>query len=765
MLFPTVTKQYEKARINMAINLKLPSIARKTDDGREQLLETHADNVSKLAGRFAEKFGVGCIAKTVGKSHDDGKERSEWQEYILKPEDERKRGEVKHSIYGAKCIYDELKDSVLPLAEMLANCVIAHHGDLNDYLSPNGDAPLSIKLSNCQDGVPNDNREEIECETLSEEFKSVMGLAPNKEFALTMLTKLIYSCLVDADRLDAYLFESEKEYNPVKPDWDKALTRLEAYISRLSDNFPAPEMKTLREGVSRQCAEAGQRERGIYQLSVPTGGGKTLSSLRFALTHAKKHGLSRIIYVIPYLSVIEQTAGVVRDAVGADDFAVLEHHSDIVPDNPEYYKLQTDRWDEPLIITTQVQFLESIFSAKGTHLRKLHNMADSVLIFDEAQSLPVKCIHLFNSAVNFLHKVCNSTVLSCTATQPLLDKVERNIMLSDNPSVADCVKAPERYNIIDARKNKPIGYTFPELAEFILEKHSLSTLVIVNTKASAKGIAEELKNQGVRPLHLSTDMCKAHRDEVFASVKHSLETNESVICVSTQLIEAGVDISFECVIRDIAGLDSVFQAAGRCNRHGEFGEVKNVYIVSVKDESLNKLPDIKIGAEITKNLLDSDNLDIDEYYRKYFYERKNQMDYPFDGGSVYDLLTKNNQGKSSFANNGNKAKPPALYAAIRSAANEFYVIERGRTDVIVKYGESMELLDKYDVSDDLSHKRRLLKSLKKYTVSLYKSQLDVLRKRGALTERDDGINILDGGFYDKEFWGVDLDGSHEFLCG
>ncbi len=258
-------------------------------------------------------------------------------------------------------------------------------------------------------------------------------------------------------------------------------------------------------------------------LEVPTGGGKTLASVRFALEHARKHGLDRIIYVIPYLSILSQTAKEIRRALDADESTVLEHHSNFLvhPDEAENYKLHTDRWDAPIILTTQVQFLESIFSAKGSDLRKLHNMADSVLIFDEAQSVPVKCVHLFNGAVSFLNRVCSSTILLCTATQPLLDTVERPLVFSKKESVAVCDSQPKRYEL--KNEMKPGGHTYPELAAFVLDKHKSSTLVIVNTKAAAKALTEELAASGVQALHLSTNMCSAHRDDVIKELRRRLD--------------------------------------------------------------------------------------------------------------------------------------------------------------------------------------------------------------------------------------------------
>jgi CRISPR-associated endonuclease/helicase Cas3 len=721
-----------------------------------QSLSEHSAKVSALASLFGGKCGAAELSRIAGFFHDFGKISPDFQKYLSN--DNAKRGSIKHSVFGAKRAYNETF-SYPPVAEILSNAIAAHHGGLYDSIAPHGDTPLLDKLSDITDFPTSADCPFIDIKALENELATILMAASeyDKPFWISMLTKFIYSCLVDADRLDAYLSDSGQQYSPENPDWDKMLSQLARRLSKFDSRS---EMGALRRRVSDDCAVAGLREPGIYKLEVPTGGGKTLSSLRFALEHARLYGLDRIIYIIPYLSILSQTAREIRLALGADDKTVLEHHSNFLPDTQENYKLHTNRWDAPVILTTQVQFLESIFSAKGSDLRKLHNMSRSVLIFDEAQSLPIKCVHLFNGAVSFLHRACGSTILLCSATQPLLDKVCRPLIFSENPSIADCGPVPERYHIENAMI--PGGYSYTDLAAFILAKHTNSTLVIVNTKAAARSLYDELRKVGAPALHLSTNMCSAHRDKVIKKLRCRLKKKEPVICVSTQLIEAGVNISLECVVRDVAGLDSVFQAAGRCNRHGEFGEVKHVYVVNIKDENLSRLPDIKKGAEITKWLFDDGNLDIDLYYRYYFHERRTMMDYPINGDegrTVYDLLSDNRHGCGAYRDRKDKrdVTPPSLHSAIHSASDAFYVIERGRTEVIVPYGESDKLMAKFLAADNIAVKRELLRKLGQYSVSLYQYQLDELLRRGALLDRG-GIAELACWFYDKEC-GVDLEGS------
>jgi len=388
-------------------------------------------------------------------------------------------------------------------------------------------------------------------------------------------------------------------------------------------------------------------------------------------------------------------------------------------------------------------------------------MANSVIIFDEVQSLPVKCIHLFNSAINFLTAVCGTTILLCTATQPLLDKVYRPIKFSKSPSLVECERLAPRTQIINEMTQ--MGYSYQQLAEFVLKRHKTSTLIIVNTKAAAMALYDELKEIDIPVLHLSTNMCGAHRDYEIARLRKMLNDKEPVICISTQLIEAGVDISLECVIRDVAGLDGIMQAAGRCNRHGEYGETKDVYIVNIAGQNLSKLPSIEKGAKITMRLFNEGRGgDINAYYQYYLHECKGDMDYPIKGGgTVYDLLSKNQKGRDAYTNSGKTQKLPAMCCAIRSAADAFYVIDRGRKDIVVPYGNALEFVRNYCDAVNFDEKRKLLQQLSKYSVSIYRYQEEALRNAGALYPEDE-LTILEKGFYDP-VRGLDLNGQHEFL--
>ena len=339
----------------------------------------------------------------------------------------------------------------------------------------------------------------------------------------------------------------------------------------------------LRKQVSESCLSASERPKGVYLLTVPTGGGKTLASLRFALHHAAKWSMDRVIYVSPYTSIIDQNAKVVRDILEPDrtEFAsvVLEHHSNLTPVHQTWRsKILSENWDAPVVFTTAVQLLEGLFGSGTRAVRRMHQMARSVLIFDEIQTVPVRCVHLLNSALNFLVEQCGSTVVLCTATQPLLHEVDYGkgaLRLSENAEIMRDVPAlfaqVRRYETYDRRR--PGGWGHDEAAQLAIgeTRSAGSCLVVVNTKREALSIFKECRSgaSDIAVSHLSTSMCPAHRMKVLDEIKDRLARGAPTICVSTQLIEAGVDISFGSAIRALAGLDSIAQAGGRCNRHGE----------------------------------------------------------------------------------------------------------------------------------------------------------------------------------------------------
>ena len=774
-------------------------ISRITSDNREQLTVEHLLASADYAGMLAEKIHTPEIARLATLLHDMGKFSSVFVKY-LREKDKSKRGSVIHSTQGAKYIFDTWHGSDALLSEIISNVIAGHHGELADGISPSGELSLLNRVMTTNWELHYDEVKQAFSNTdillhslermltickqeLSSFIQVCKGKKLNCAFMVHLLTKFLFSCLVDADRFNAYCFEINEtpENTAVIPPWSILAEKLESYLNgRMIKN----DIDHIRKDISEKCLKAAQRPCGVYKLEVPTGGGKTLSSLRFALNHAQKHGMERIIYIIPYLSVLEQTAKNIREALGieSDDEIILEHHSNLIPEEDEKKaeetQLLTSRWSTPIIITTLVQFLESLYSEKSGKLRKIHNMAKAVLIFDEVQSLPIKCVHLFNEAINFLSVFGGSTVLLCTATQPLLDRVAHPVKLADIPELIqncnDDFKKLKRTRIVPSII--PGGYSQQMLRDFILEKAEISgnCLVILNTKSDAAKTFTTLKeyihenNLTIKLVHLSTRMCPAHRLEVINSIKAELG-NKRIICVSTQLIEAGVDISFGCVIRALAGLDSIAQAAGRCNRNGENPDGSDVYIVNIAEENLSKLPDIKQGSEVTRNILyeSFENLlssnAMERYYEEYFYRRKTEMDYCIEGdASLYDLLAANKKGLSAYVNSGG-IKPPALVQAFQTAGEHFCVIEKNTTDVLVPYKYGAELIDKYQKAP-LKDKPRLLREMSCYSVALYSNEKKQLEKENALYSIDEDVLVLKKNYYDDQHMGVIFSAELEFLC-
>ncbi|MDR1193482.1 MAG: CRISPR-associated helicase Cas3' [Peptococcaceae bacterium] len=785
-------------------------IARVTKDGREQSLIQHTHAVADWAELFGAKVGFGRFMRLAGLLHDAGKASAAFQNYMrqvslafagLGPMPER--GSVTHSTQAAKVIFEKHRANTITLermsAEILAMLLASHHGHLPDSVSPDGATPLRDRLIRDIPALSdqrvitylnNELLTESEygllfADACQEALAFITKVKPQKDldlyFSLHLLVKHLFSCLIDADRFDAYCFEAKLDPQPrdvISPDWGAFARKLE---NRLAEFTNDSVVNKLRAHVSNICLSAAQNPPGVYRLNVPTGGGKTLASLRFALNHARANQMSRVIYIIPYLSILEQTVQTVREILG--DEGLLEHHSNLLPEEKgEDYSLLAERWDSGLIFTTMTRFLESVFSGGTRGLRKMHHLAGAVLIFDEIQSLPLNCVHLFNGTINYLSRICGATVLLCTATQPLLDHAQRPLLLSENadiaPDLTGLFRGFRRVRLLDARI--PGGYTPSALAAFTLEKLAgLSNgLVVLNTRKDVRRLFHALKKMNAtlprenrfRLYHLSTSMCPAHRLAILNEVKRLLG-KERLICVSTQLIEAGVDISFECVIRALTGLDSVIQAFGRCNRNGEYSQ-RDCYVVNVADENLAMLPDIQRGAEQSRQILDEIKREpsaydgnalslaaIRRYYEMYFYKSGDKMDFGIKmlKTTLYDLLSVNRLGIA--ARGSADHVPPVLSHSFATAGENFYVIAKNIA-VLAPYDKGKEIITELSGDDiDIKRKRELLKTAGRYSVNLFDYQIRKLEKEGGLIPLADGIRALSDGYYDSEF------GFHTDKCG
>ena len=510
--------------------------------------------------------------------------------------------------------------------------------------------------------------------------------------------------------------------------------------------------------------------------------------------------MDRIIYIVPFTTIIDQNAEVVRSIleISKEDRGciVLEHHSNLTPEEQSWKeKILTENWDVPVIYTTSVQLLESLFGGGTRGARRMHQLANAVLVFDEVQTIPVNCVHLFNNAINFLVEHCGSTAMLCTATQPLLNRVDKDkgaLRFSDKneimPDVKQLFDNLKRVQVQNQRK--PAGWTNEEIVRLALEEvdKSGSCLVIVNTKKTAKALFQSCREKTSVPIyHLSTNMCPAHRKIILSQLRERLSAPTCpVICVSTQLIEAGVDIDFASVIRLTAGLDSIAQAAGRCNRHQK-KPIGRVHVVNATDESLDMLKDIRCGRDVTERILDEATAGewefdgnllgpeaMERYFDYYFFARRNEMSYSVSPETIgredtlLNLLSTNSIALNEFRRSHSAAPSIYLRQSFMSAAKAFKAIDAPTRGVIAPYGNGGKaLISDLGAAFDVEKQGFLLRTAQQYTVNVFPHELKRLQEQGAVHAIQDGIDILylHTPYYSEEFGlGLTPDGPMEVLC-
>ena len=824
--------------------LKDPYIAHlRKSDGQIQSVQAHLKETAVLAKAFAKKLNLELPGELLGLMHDFGKYSHKFQKYIhdetglfnpdLDDEESTPNGsKVDHSTAGAQWVYRELRKFGAEqgigelFGQMLGLCIASHHGEgLIDCLDDEGNAVWKKRFEkddelthlaeceqNADEAVQQKARELVGENLIRSLLKAVKPILSDpasndkiKEFYLGCLTRFLFSCLIDADRINSSDFEREaqKEVRRLteKPDWQSAIDKLEAKLAGF-ENRPVEEIKPIdeiRRKISDDCLKRAADSQGIYTLTVPTGGGKTLASLRYALHHAQKHHLDRIIYIIPYTSIIDQNAQAVREILGED--WVLEHHSNLEPEKQSWQdKLLSENWDKPIVFTTMVQFLDAWFGGGTRGARHIHPMTNAVLIFDEIQTLLVKCVHLFCNVLNWLTTFGKSTAVLCTATQPLLGESGlQNFPEGKRESIAarGLLKQPAHAEImgtdeqreelyqklsrVEIRFNeKAGGWNVKEAGTFLLKQFQTtpSCLFIVNTKKWAQELYQYCKGQNVPPetlFHLSTNQCAAHRKAIFDTIKGRLKNKEPVICISTQLIEAGVDISMACVIRALGGLDSIAQAAGRCNRHGEKEGKGQVWVLNLQEQDFTRiLPDIQAGKNhaerVFRDFAGQDILQpeaIKRYFEYYFYQRSDEMSYSVKSsatGSLLDWLSdnKNNPGGNININNRRTGKIQLLMQSFKSAGRAFQAIDAPTRALIVPYGEGTELIAKLCGEWNPQEMHRTLQKAQRYSVNVFPNVWDKLQKENALHETIEGSGIyyLDERYYNNEF-GLSLDETSE----
>ena len=809
----------------------------------KQSLATHLTETAAIAKMLAAKLGLDLAGELLGLMHDFGKYSLKFQKYIydatglinpdLDDEESTPGGsKVDHSTAGAQWVYRRLaamgqKESGVLCGQMLGLCIASHHGaGLIDCLDDEGNVVWQKRfnkddsLTHLSECLQNADESVLrQAEGLADKALLVQMLAPLKavlmlpeaqaghqikEFYLGCFTRFLFSCLIDADRINSADFERENQKKirrlQEKPDWQAAIAKLEAKLAQFERRYPIDE---IRRQIADDCLQRAADAQGIYTLTVPTGGGKTLASLRHALHHAQTHGLERIIYIIPYTSIIDQNAEAVRDILG--DEWVLEHHSNLDPEKQTWQnKLLSENWNKPIVFTTMVQFLDAWFGGGTRGARHIHPMANSVLIFDEIQTLPVKCVHLFCNALNWLVQFGGSSAVLCTATQPLLSacgvdefpeykralvKARGLLQLASNAEIMGKNQALDKLfadlSRVEIKFNeKAGGWSVDEAGAFLLTQFqtALSCLFIVNTKKWAKALYQYCQQQNVPSealFHLSTNQCAAHRKALFARMKQRLEQKLPVVCISTQLIEAGVDISMACVIRALGGLDSIAQAAGRCNRHGENAGKGRVWVLNLQEPSLAKvLPDIDAGQQQAERVLrefaGQDILQpkaMRQYFEYYFYQRSDEMAYAVKNsasGSLLDWLSDN--GSNNYAAKNDQRRQtkqyPLLMHSFKSAGRAFQVIDAPTRAVIVPYGEGKALIAKLCGEYEPKAFYGYLNQAQRFSVNVFPNVWDKLLKEAAVQQiADTGIYYLHTSHYIDEYGlSVDEVGLMDFLC-
>lgn len=724
-------------------------IAHISDDGlnRIQTNEDHCHNVAEKAAGFARDFGMDDYAFLAGLLHDKGKERKSFQDYIKYSSgydrSTKPIGDKTHSWVGAdicRKIYGPVYDN------LLVNQILSHHSVLHN-----------------SNEIGSDTDKDIPCD-VNVDFGSKIDLhRPNfanmekKDFH--HLSRMLFSCLIDADRLDTEAFMNPDKHRQRQnhTTLKDLLPALESYLTDLQQNSKANKVNEIREKVQRRCVDTSCGGKGFYSLNVPTGGGKTLSSLVWAIKHAIANGQRRIIIAIPYTSIVMQTARTLKDIFGEEN--VLEHHSafdsEKIKENHSEDKewgdellqkmeLATENWDFPIIVTTNVQLFESIYSGRPSVCRKLHNIVNSVIILDEVQTLSSDYLQPIVDSLKTYNKLFGVSVLFTTASLPILS----GIISGCNPTakfegidhITEII--PEEWKLHQSLRrvelktdNSPKSYD--EVATMIAKHRRV--LCVVNTRRDAQELYNRLydlmdkQSDKSRIVHLSKMMCSCHIEQTIANIKEILKSDDDspLRVISTSLIEAGVDLDFPVVYRQEAGLDSVLQAAGRCNREGRL-EIGTAYVFSLQKE--HNLPSGKMSDANNARLGIGNNNDVDwfapetmqDYFRQ-LYCRTNTFDKKDIASLLYDIMD----------------------MRFKDAYTSFHLIEDEGMDIIVNYKQKTDndltTEDSMTLVEELKKQGpsySLMKKLGRYTIRIYKNDFNKLKEMGVLKMPFEGIYVL-----------------------
>lgn len=680
------------------------------DKMREHTIKEHLEGTADLAGEFAEAFGCREWGYGCGLLHDIGKYSQAFQN--------RLRGSAKmtdHSSAGAQELFK--RRNLLG-----AYCISGHHSGLLDggiEGDPGGEGTLSGRMSKTVEDYHIFEKEVGIPVFPTPPLRSLGGGG----FSLSFFVRMLFSCLVDGDFLNTEGFMLGQEAPRGQHDSiEELLKRLTSYVSPWLENRDESTVNGRRTAILNACFEMGKEEPGLFRLTVPTGGGKSISSMAFALEHAKRNQLDRIIYVIPYTSIIEQNAQIFREILGKEN--VLEAHCNVEYESEEELKLgqlAAENWDCPVVVTTNVQFFESLFSNRSSKCRKLHNIANSVIIFDEAQMLPVPYLKPCIQAISELVYNYKSTAVICTATQPDLQQLfpEEIKIREICPDVRGQYEFFKRVTIEQGGE-----YTEDRLVQTLESEDQV--LCILNNRKGVQKIYEGLKGPGT--YHLSTLMYPEHRKRVLAEIRERLKRGEPCRVISTSLVEAGVDFDFPTVYRELAGIDSVIQAAGRCNREGRRNreECKTVVFTLERGEERKvplelKLP-MKIAEQIGEKYEDISSLEaIAEYFKRLYRFKGEALD---QKGIV-----------EAFERGGRNHLFP-----FASVAEKFHLIENEtKTILIDREPEAMNLIRRLRLGE---HSRKLVREVGRYGVSIFSQDFEHLMGAGMLEELRMNLYLL-----------------------
>ncbi|MGC8639063.1 MAG: CRISPR-associated helicase Cas3' [Isosphaeraceae bacterium] len=735
-----------------------------TREGRPRedwhVLLDHLEATARLAAKFAAAFGAEGWGHLEGLWHDVGKSGAAFQDYLAAcseagdgVHESEVRGRVDHSTAGTQ---HAVKCG--PPGRLLAYCIAGHHAGLPD--NEGEQSSLRQRLEKLIEPLGS-----LPAELLDKPLPPTRKLklppgASSRQcgFTLAFFTRMLFSCLVDADFLDTEAFmspERAEQRQAPRATCKELLDRLDRHLAEKQKNADDTPVNRQRRDVLAACREKARLDPGFFSLHVPTGGGKTLSSLAFGLTHAVHHDKRRVIYAIPFTSIIEQTADVFREALDDLREELLEHHSNLEPDDParqtERTRLAAENFDATLIVTTNVQLFESLFANRTSRCRKLHRLANSVIILDEAQTLPVNLLAPTLAVLQELVNNYGATVVLCSATQPAVEK--RDDFRIGLDGVRPIIDEPVRlHHALRRTTVERLGPTAnEELAARLRSEHQV--LCVVNSKRHAADLFNALDDPNA--LHLSASMCAAHRAKVVAKIRKRLCSGDPCRVISTQVIEAGVDVDFPTVFRAEAGLDSIAQAAGRCNREGRLTDdagnpqLGRVVVFDYDSKTYRTVPLISRAADHFREVAPDHLADllapgaIEAFFRLHYWQKGGEngsgWDRGAEGQSILDCFEAD---RKTF-----------LHAQFRTAAEAYQLIDDAQTPVLVPYGSRGEdlIAELTSMPDppDPQWLRSFDRNAQRYVVGVWDRGLRTLLENGVLLDLHGRYCLGNSKSYDK----------------